>query len=197
MVDRGPDDLRPPDSLASKDAWRAWARGVARTLDWVSLSARVCRGLRTFPPLRHGGTVLTYLPMFDEIDLSTLVESQPRNRWLASRTPDEGPLTVHELGGQLEQHPLGFPQPAASAPHVDPERIDIVLVPGLAFDLFGHRLGRGMGYYDELLSRIPAQAVRIGVVPSDLVADRLPTEDHDRGVHWLAAEDGVVDVVVP
>ncbi len=187
---------RQPDREASKDAWREWARAVGRTLDWPSLSTRVCRSLRTFPPLRHGSTVLTYLPMSDEIDLGELMAQQPNNRWLATRTPEEGPLTIHELGGPLERHPFGFAQPLPSAPHVDPDRIEVVLVPGLAFDLYGHRLGHGHGYYDELLARIPPHTVRIGVIPATLVADRLPTQHHDQRVQWLAAEEGVVDAIL-
>ena len=152
-------------------------------------------GLEAFPPLRHPATVLVYLAMADEIDLSPLLESELPVRWVTTRTPEDGPLTIHELGGPLEVHPLGFPQPHSSAPHVSPSVVDVALVPGLAFDLFGNRLGRGKGYYDGLLARLRAGIVRVGIVPSVLVADQVPQEDHDIRVQWLASEEGVVGVV--
>ncbi len=188
------DVLKHPGPEATKEAWREWAKAVRATLDLSDISHRVCAGLAAFPPLRHSTTALIYLPMEDEIDLTELTRSDLPVRWVATRTPDDGPLTIHELGGPLEVHPFGFSQPVATAPHVSPDDIDIALVPGVAFDLFGNRLGHGMGYFDELLAEMRPGIVRVGVIPSALVADRLPKEPHDIPVQWLAAEEGVVGV---
>lgn len=163
-------------------------------LDFPKLSARVCDALAQFPPLRHEATVLTYLAMEDEIDLTGLRDAGLPVRWVTTRTPQKGPLTIHELGDDLETHPLGFSQPPETAATVPSSEVDVVLVPGLAFDLFGNRLGRGMGYFDQLLARLRAGIVRVGIVPSAVVADRLPKEAHDVPVQWLAAEEGVVGV---
>ncbi len=163
-------------------------------LDFAELSARICSALRTFPPLRYPATVLTYLPMNDEVDLTALLDSSLPVRWVTTRTPEQGPLTIHDLDGPLEQHPLGFQQPIASTRRIAASDVDVALIPGLAFDLFGNRLGRGMGYFDQLLARLRAGIVRVGVVPSAVVADRLPKEEHDVPVQWLAAEEGIVAV---
>ncbi len=168
---------------------------MRRTLDLKVISAKVCKGLAAFPPLRYPTTALLYLPMEDEIDLTGLTESKLPVRWVATRTPDEGPLTIHELGGPLETHPFGFSQPIATAPWVPPSDIDIALVPGVAFDLYGNRLGHGMGYFDQLLAELRPGIVRVGIIPTVLVADRLPKEQHDIPVQWLASEEGVVGVV--
>jgi 5-formyltetrahydrofolate cyclo-ligase len=188
------DVIAPPDSSASKGEWRKWARRVRSELDFPALSAGVCKGLQRFPPLRHPATVLLYLAMEDEIDLSSLVQSDLPVRWVTTRTPERGPLTIHEIDGPMEVHDLGFPQPHASAERVPSAEVDVALIPGLAFDLYGNRLGRGMGYFDQLLARLRAGIVRVGVVPTALVADRLPKEEHDVPVQWLAAEEGVVGV---
>lgn len=188
------DAPRQPGPEATKESWREWARAVRATLDFGDLSRRVCTGLGAFPPLRHSTTALIYLPMEGEIDLTRLTTSELPVRWAATRTPEEGPLTIHELGGPLEVHPFGFSQPVATASAVSPEEIDIALVPGLAFDLYGSRLGHGMGYFDQLLAELRPGIVRVGVIPAALVADRLPREPHDVPVQWLAAEEGVVGV---
>ena len=179
---------------ADKAAWRSWARRERTRLDWGTLSESVRAGLERFPPLRHEATVLTYFPLEQEIDLEPLLEAGFPVRWALTRTPDEGPLTVHEITYPLEFHRLGFRQPRENAPHVDPHHVDIVLVPGLAFDLYGNRLGRGLGYYDELLGRMRAGTVFVGITPASLVADRLPSNDTDVPVHWLASDEGVVGV---
>ena len=169
----------------TKAGWRVWAKGVER----VGLSAAVNRALAEWAPLH--GTVLSYLAMGDEIDLER-VHGLGRCRIAITRTPESGPLSIHEYQpDRLERYHLGFDQPVSEAPTVAPDDIDVVLVPGLAFDGRGNRLGRGMGYYDRLLDQIPAGVVRVGVSVDDLLVDALPVEDHDHPVAWVATESGV------
>lgn len=140
---------------------------------------------------RLSGRVLLYLPLPDEPDLRSIRGPE----LYATRTPaDGGPLTVHRLGGALERHPLGFEQPIATAPQADPESIDVALVPGLAFDRYGHRLGRGSGYFDGLLPKL-AGALKVGVAPQAAVVAELPTEPHDAAVTHLVTEAGLAPVV--
>lgn len=122
-----------------------------------------------------------------------LVERDLVTRYVATRTPERGgDLTVHELGGPLEVHRFGFLQPHSSARPVSPDEIDVALLPGMAFDLHGNRLGRGAGYFDRLLQSTRIGVKRVGVVPVDLVVDKLPTESHDVAVDYLATEEGVI-----
>lgn len=66
------------------------------------------------------------------------------------------------------------------------EEIDAVLVPGLAFDQQGRRLGRGGGHYDRLLARLPGDCVTIGLAYDWQVVDSVPAEAWDQPVDWLA-----------
>jgi 5-formyltetrahydrofolate cyclo-ligase len=162
-------------------------------LDFPELSQEVRRHLEQWPLLQQARVALLYLPLGDEIDLVGLQAADLGCRFVATRTPDrEGALTVHELNGPFEVHRLGFLQPHRAAPEVAAAEIDVLLLPGLAFDLWGNRLGRGAGYFDELLSRVPARSVTVGVCPTRLVVDRLPSEPHDQRVRYLATEEGVV-----
>ncbi len=133
--------------------------------------------------------VVTYLPLPGELDLSSLPSMLPGCEWALTRTPFEGPLTVHPLGSELEMHRFGFPQPAENSIVVDDSAIDIVLVPGLLFDRRGGRLGRGMGYYDDLLGRLHAD--RVGVCLETWIIEEVPLEPHDQIVGWLATPLGV------
>lgn len=67
-----------------------------------------------------------------------------------------------------------------------------VVVPGLAFDRRGHRLGRGAGVYDRFLATLPPETLRIGLIPSALLVDALPTDPHDVAMHAIVTERGVV-----
>ncbi len=183
---------------AGKGEWRRWARSVRMGLDFPSLSAAVSGHLASWDGLAGG--VLVYLAMSDEVDLSGLIAARTDIRWATTRTPEQGGLTLHPLDGPMERHRLGFEQPAADAPAINASDINAVLVPGLAFDRRGVRLGRGAAYYDRLLPRMRPDCRLVGVAPSDVVVDALPFARHDVAMTALATEDGVEPVgggVVP
>jgi 5-formyltetrahydrofolate cyclo-ligase len=185
----------PPPAGASKPDWRAWARHRRAGIDWAATSAAIVAALAGWEPLTAAGTTLLYLPLPDEVDLMGLRDAGLDTRFVATRTPDRGgELTVHDLDGPLQVHRHGFLQPHPKTPQVDPEEIDILLLPGLAFDLYGNRLGRGAGYFDRLLPRCRNDAARVGVVPAALVVDLLPVEPHDVHVGVLATDEGMIEV---
>lgn len=72
---------------------------------------------------------------------------------------------------------------------VQPEDLDVVLVPGVAFDRFGNRLGYGGGYYDGFLKGL--DAVKIGLAYAFQLVDRLPTNARDQRVDYVVTEAGV------
>jgi 5-formyltetrahydrofolate cyclo-ligase len=158
-----------------------------------------CRALARFlaAEVAPGRWVVVYDPLGDEVDLAGLIGSHhdPMRRFAETRTPEEGHrLTIHPWGGPRERHPYGFHQPRADAPTVADADIGAVLVPGLAFDVRGNRLGRGGGYYDRFLARLGPDVLRIGVTIGPVV-EALPVEDHDVAMTHLADAGGVRPVV--
>jgi prolyl-tRNA editing enzyme YbaK/EbsC (Cys-tRNA(Pro) deacylase) len=129
--------------------------------------------------------------MSNEVDLSTLYD-HARCEFMAPRIDERDELALHLYdGGALERHHMGFDEPVAGSPLVDPFDVDVILVPGLAFDRDGGRLGRGMGYYDRLLARLPRGVAVVGVTVDGAVVDSVPMGDSDQKVGWLATEFGV------
>ncbi len=189
-----------PDSAASgygprldnKAEWRRWARQRRPNTIKEGVGRLVVDGLREWfdtkapPP----GTVVIYLPLPDEIDLTPLL-GQVDRRFAVTRTPADGPLTLHPVGATLERHRYGFAQPIAGSKLVDPSDVGVVLTPGLVFGRQGERLGRGGGYYDRFFTITPSGTARVGVSPSNLVAKDLPTDRHDVSMTHLATESGV------
>ncbi len=156
----------------------------------------LCQWFRAAP--RRGLTVVTFSAMEGEPDLGPLVDHESLATlgltFGITRTPDEGwDLTVHPVDSELETHRFGYRQPVASSPVIPETTIDVVLVPGLAFDRRGNRLGFGAGYYDRFLARIPG-AIRVGITdgPVDGV---LPSETHDIPMTHLTTPGAVIDVV--
>ncbi|MDH4276913.1 MAG: 5-formyltetrahydrofolate cyclo-ligase [Acidimicrobiia bacterium] len=180
--------------VAEKGRRRALAKAA-----WASTApdhAGFCRSLEGFlaeavPP---GQRVVLYQAMGSEVDLGGLVAAHddPGQRFAVTRTPDEGlALTVHPWGGPQERHPYGYDQPTAGSPRIPDDEIGAVLVPALAFDAAGARLGRGKGYYDRFLARLSPSCLRIGIT-GDHLAEPLPVGPHDVAMTHLAFSDRVV-----
>lgn len=185
--------------MTTKAEWRTRARAVRAALPLDD--PRHVEGLARFlsGPDRRPGWVVGYQAMPGEIALDRLLTQPGIGPFALVRTPDEGlDLTVHPAGSALEHHRYGFDQPAAGSPLVADDEIAVVLVPGLAFDRRGARLGHGKGYYDRFLARLASvgRARFVGVTGGYIVAE-LPTESHDVLMTHLAGTFGVVPVPLP
>ncbi len=173
-----------------KTEWRTWAKATRAQLDTATLSEEAVKQLERWPPYRQAEHVLTYLAFGDELGLSGL----KGKHFYTTRTHEGGTLTVHALEGGLERHPYGFQQPTADSPEIGLEGLELILVPGLAFDLSGNRLGYGKGFYDRLLKGVRAGVPVVGVAPSQLIVPALPAEPHDVRMTHLLSEKGVAVV---
>ena len=143
--------------------------------------------LRTVPAT----VVLVYLSMPGELPAEQVVApTDHRHRFATTRTPPNGPLTIHPFDAPRERHRFGYEQPVPGAPLVDPTGVGVVLVPGLAFDRYGNRLGWGKGYYDRLLPTA-AQATKVGVTLERRLVEEIPVAPHDVPMGFLATERGV------
>ncbi|MBR5094762.1 MAG: 5-formyltetrahydrofolate cyclo-ligase [Oscillospiraceae bacterium] len=151
-------------------------------------SAAICRRLRELPQVRSAGTVLSYLALPDEVDLSALHE-ELRARGVRLCFPvslSGGVLEAWEPGGLVRgRYGIREPDRKTSRP-VDPGEIDLVLVPCVAFDADCSRLGHGAGYYDRYLPRTGAAAIAVAFEAQKL--RKVATDDFDVPVDAVVTE---------
>jgi 5-formyltetrahydrofolate cyclo-ligase len=100
-------------------------------------------------------------------------------------------LELHEVSGpeDLVEGKFGIAEPRADTPRAGAEA-DFILVPGLAFDPQGGRLGRGGGFYDRFLAGF--RGVKVGVCFAELVVDEIPMEAHDIRMDFVATSEGII-----
>lgn len=95
------------------------------------------------------------------------------------------PSLVENLSQEeFKEGPYGVKQPLKEC-RLDLTKIDLVIVPGVAFDKCNHRLGRGAGYYDRFLKTISPETPTVGLAFDFQILDRLPHQEHDIPVSFV------------
>jgi 5-formyltetrahydrofolate cyclo-ligase len=157
--------------------------------DIAADSRALCERLSRFLP--PASCILTYLAFRNEPDLSALFDLLPEARWIVPRIAEGRRLALHPYDpGRLVRHRFGMLEPAAGLPVVDPAALDVALVPGVAFDQRGGRLGFGGGYYDRFLPTTPA--LRVGIAFDQCLAEELPCVEYDQRMDWLATPSQMI-----
>lgn len=98
----------------------------------------------------------------------------------------------------IKENEWGIPEPinAHDLPEVAAEQLDMVLVPLLACDRYGNRLGYGKGFYDRFLKKCRADVSTTGISYFDPIADRMPTDPWDVPLNRVVCPQGVVEFIV-
>ena len=183
---------------------RSEMRRILTSLDrrWVQAASRqLCENLKRIVeldirhPIRH---ILAWTPFFPgEADLSPFLQEQLSKRevYLPRISPD-GAMVFVAIGAEALAHLqpgyLGIPEPPQDAiRYFDPSQaaLSVVLVPGLAFDESGMRLGRGKGYYDRFFSMAGMEeSEKIGIGWRLQIVSEIPAEPHDVRMDWVCHE---------
>jgi 5-formyltetrahydrofolate cyclo-ligase len=183
-----------PTKAVEKAAWRREMRALLRSLppsERAEKSGAICRAMVACPPYQKASVVALFAAMATEPDLSALINDVAKTFAFPRIEGEEVAFYAPWPAGRwsLGWRGVREPDPGHSVA-IPVEEIDLILVPGLAFTPHGHRLGRGGGYYDRLLARLPAGVPRIGVAFAAQVVERLPIEPHDATIDSLLCENG-------
>jgi 5-formyltetrahydrofolate cyclo-ligase len=149
----------------------------------LQLSLDACALLQSQEIWRRAEAVLFYVPLPFELNVRPLMEETLRNGRLVGLprfNPERDEYEAVQVGdpeADCAPGKFGILEPGFACPLLDPNRLDLVLVPGVGFDWFGHRLGRGRGYYDRLLAG--ARGGKCGVAFEEQVMEAIPVEPHD------------------
>ncbi len=156
--------------------------------------AALCRNILDHPWFQKADTVMAYAAMASEPQLGPLLEEILRlgKHLVLPRCESQGTMTGRQVGclSQLAPGYRGIPEPGEALPVVDPEEIDLVLAPGMAFDPSGGRLGRGKGYYDRFLAAYPGKTM--GVCYQSALLEQVPMERQDRWMDAVATDQTII-----
>ncbi len=100
------------------------------------------------------------------------------------------PIEIRSLSDDVSESPMGIREPVQGVP-IPVSGIDLIVVPGLGFDLDGHRIGRGRGFYDRFLAHQDWRGVSCGLAIHEQVVEQVPVAEHDVRVDMLVTDSAV------
>ncbi len=158
-------------------------------------SSRIAKNLQSYPLYRRAKRILLYAHFREEVETDTLITKalqEGKEVYLPRTYPKEKKLRLFRILSPKELQPgtYGILEPPEENPEISPEKLDLIITPGVAFDHQGGRLGYGGGFYDRLFAKAH-EVKRIGLAFSCQVTEKLPLEEHDIRLHALVTEKGL------
>jgi len=150
-------------------------------------SIDLCERLKTQMPSAH--TILFFAPLPDELDvwpvleLSLALGTDCALPFFDAEKKIYGARRLANPAAEIVVGKFGVREPAASCMEIPLDKFDLVLVPGMAFDVNGNRLGRGRGFYDRLLEK--ASGIKCGVGYDFQLLEKIPTGPPDAKVDFI------------
>lgn len=188
----------PPDPLNNpKSELRTRIKSIVEALDEQArheASVRACRRAADLEEFQHANVIMLYMPLPGEVDLTSLAlrcfqsgktVCVPRVDWIRRDMSPVEALSFDDRVMDVDEHGVRVPRDQRP---IDPSLIDLAVVPGLAFDATGHRLGRGGGYYDRFLRRLHPKALLVGLAFDMQIVDEVPVNDRDVPVDVVATD---------
>jgi 5-formyltetrahydrofolate cyclo-ligase len=146
-------------------------------------SVQLCENLKNQFFFQSATTILFFAPLPMEVDLWPLLEeSFAAEKIIAlprfdSANQNYAACRVQDLEKEIISGRFSIREPHKNCAEIPLHEVDLILVPGIAFDLHGNRLGRGKGFYDRLLQKV--RGSKIGIAFDEQIAEKIPVEPHD------------------
>jgi len=173
-------------------------RSVVSTLELMEKSAKIKHRIFEMALFRNAQTILFYVSYDNEVYTHDMIKesmSMGKTVVVPKSVTKDNTLILSKLidWNDLEVGAYNILEPKQeSIKEVPVESIDLILVPGVVFDIHGNRIGHGKGYYDRLLNDTQ-NVPHIGLAFEFQIVDAVPTEGHDLPVDIIVTEKRIID----
>lgn len=185
----------PEEKQTLRRTMRSMQRAIPQTERAVT-DAAICENVLSSEAYRSAKTVFAYFGVDWEINTVPLLRqilADGKQLILPRCLPGRKmALKIVKALEDLEEDAFGIPAPTFEAPEITAAEIDLALIPCVAADRKGHRLGQGGGYYDIFLSSYDGTAFLL--VRESAVLRDIPVEMHDRSLVFFATENGIFNI---
>jgi 5-formyltetrahydrofolate cyclo-ligase len=164
----------------------------------AATSVQLCAKLKGQAFFQTAATVLFFAPLPTEVDLWPLLEESFGTEKIValprfdSTSQSYIACRVQSLRDEIISGQFSIREPHKNCAEIPSREIDLILVPGIAFDLHGRRLGQGKGFYDRLLTGI--RGVKCGIAFDEQIVEKIPIEPHDVRMDFILTPTRCVEI---
>lgn len=193
--------------MTDKQETRLQIKRMKETLDnrFVKKNSHIITDkLMQMEEFKRADNVMCYLSFGNEVDTSDIVETclkEGKRLFIPVIVKNNTGTSIMEASKLLDPikdlcpGTMGILEPREDKLRIaNPESIDFIVIPGLAFDREGGRLGYGRGYYDGFLPRLKKDCFQMAVAFSFQVIDKVPTDDKDKPVSRILTERELIAI---
>lgn len=156
-------------------------------------SRKIIEILKSLDEYNDAETIMPYLSLDIEVDTKEFIKNEliNKNKTIIIPFVEENDIKISRLDDfkNLDQGKFGVLEPIKKEKHEG--KIDLIIVPGVAFDSKGSRIGFGKGYYDRFLQE-NKEALKVALAFEEQIVDSIPAELHDISVDMIITEKRVV-----
>ncbi len=160
----------------------------------ISKSRKIAEYLCSIDDFKKSKVVALYSPVKNEVETEFIFEyAKKSGKQILYPRVEDNSIVFSQVNDLQELMPgkFGIPEPPRTARSVSPENIEFFIIPGVAFDTNGFRLGYGYGYYDSVICKVTG--VLTGLAYEFQVVDNIFPEDRDLRVNMIITEKGVIN----
>lgn len=172
-----------------------------------NLSKKIIKKLKTEKEYKKAKTILLYHPIKNEVDTIPLFsdsfkeslkkpsKNSPKKIFALPRIcPKTNHIHLHQITDlhTLKTGKFNIKEPTKLHKQIPRKKIDLVIVPGIAFDKKGYRIGFGKGYFDKLLKTLSAH--KIALAYDFQIIENVPAESHDKKVEMIVTEKRIIKI---
>lgn len=140
--------------------------------------------LKKLDAWKNAKNIMIYSPLAGEINLFPLLKEKDKHFYFPKISDSALEVCHAKSEGDFIKKKFDILEPKPYCKKIDPKDLDLIIVPGIAFDTSGNRLGRGKGYYDKFLTELKKEgkATTIALSFSLQIVEEVPTEAHDEKI---------------
>lgn len=162
---------------STKKEIRIFAKNIRETLDYEKLSSLIQNNLFSLVQWKKAKNIFCYYSVKKEIITNNLFSIKEKN-WFLPRIEDKNLLACPIDEKELICNKYGIPEP--NTHNIDTKELDLIIIPALAADKKGYRIGYGGGYYDRFISSLKHNPIKIVLAYSNLIFDTTYPDEFDQ-----------------
>ena len=168
----------------NKQSLRKWAKAKRKELDMANISAVLAGKLMQTKEYKCSNNVMLFYPLPDEVNLLSLLNDNTKNFYLPRIKGEALECCQYKIGDKLQESCFHTLEPVCKS--CNKADIDMIIVPALACDKSGYRLGYGKGFYDRLLEGY--NGLKVICISSELIVETVYPKEHDVKVDLVISQ---------